>query len=683
MRKVAQLGSVVLMVLALSACGGGGDESAQAPDAASTDAQPKPAATGDEPAAAPTDAVADSEPTASESNRDEAAVPAGPAAGDTATGESATTGSEPTGDGEAVAEPAADDDAEGGYTMRRRLMDSTMGADEWSPDLTGAPLVDVEATLQRAAEALRAGRLDQTENSALVLYQRVLEGDPENEVAIKGVDDVVAALLVRADESFVQARFNEAARILSVVSKLRPDDPGIPLLKAKLDSGREVGMLLAEAQRLTDAGKLIEPPGENAAEIYRLVLSREPQNVAAQTGLARVEAELVGRASRAAETGDYSESERLLAEAGKASPESDAVQDASARIESMREQRAKELMQQAEAALTANQLDEAGSLLDQVVAIAAQTSGVEDLRNRIRNASSYANLRPGESVSDEMRSGGTAPELVVIPLGTFQMGSPDDESDRKSNEGPRHAVTLAKAFAMARAEVTVAQFRRFVDATGYSPTSSQVGTSTIYDEQAGTMAAKSGVNWQKGYSGRNAEPTAPVIHVSWTDAKSYADWVSRETGKPYRLPSEAEFEYVMRAGSNARFPWGDSNPTRLVGNLTGDGDRSESRRNWVNAFPDYNDGYWGPAPVRSYEANRFGIHDTNGNVSEWVEDCWHDTYSRAPADGSPWVNPGCNRRVIRGASWASSPEQARTAFRLTAAPNTTNARLGFRVVREL
>lgn len=667
MRKVAQLGSVALVVLALSACGGSGDEAAKTAEAPAsgtqTQADEKPAeqgGTASDPAS-PAEATESTQPAAAEAQPDAAT-------------DASADGSAEAGTGE---------DAERGYAMRRRLMDSTVGADEWSPDLSGAPLVDVEATLQRAADALKAGRLDQSENSALVLYQRVLEGDPANEIAIKGVDDVVAALLVRADESFAQARFNESARILAVVSKLRPDDPGIPLLKAKLDSGREVGMLLAEAQRLASAGKLIEPAGENASEIYRLVLSRDPQNVAAQTGLARVEAELVNRASQAAETGNYNESERLLAEAGKASPESDAVQDASARIESMREQRAQELMQQAEAALTANNPEEASRLLDEVVAVAAQTSGVEDLRTRIRNAGSYANLRPGQSISDEMRSGGTAPELVVIPLGSFQMGSPEDEADRKGNEGPRHGVTLSNAFAMARAEVTVAQFRRFVDATGYSPTSAQVGTSTIYDEQAGTMAAKSGVNWQKGYSGRNADANAPVIHVSWTDAKSYADWVSRETGKAYRLPSEAEFEYVMRAGTNSRFPWGDGNPTRLVGNLTGDGDRSESRRNWVNAFPDYNDGFWGPAPVRSYEANRYGIHDMNGNVSEWVEDCWHDSYARAPADGTPWVNPGCNRRVIRGASWASSPEQARTAFRLTAAPNTTNARLGFRVVREL
>jgi formylglycine-generating enzyme required for sulfatase activity len=121
----------------------------------------------------------------------------------------------------------------------------------------------------------------------------------------------------------------------------------------------------------------------------------------------------------------------------------------------------------------------------------------------------------------------------------------------------------------------------------------------------------------------------------------------------------------------------------VVGNLTGERDRSASGRNWVNAFDNYGDGFWGNAPVGSFETNRFGLHDMGGNVSEWVEDCWHENYQRAPSDGSAWVNEGCNRRVIRGASWASAPDQARSAFRLTAGEGTTNARLGFRVARDL
>jgi formylglycine-generating enzyme required for sulfatase activity len=561
-------------------------------------------------------------------------------------------------------------------------MDATV-SQEWTPEFSPLPDFDVQGTLRSAQRALAAGRLDQGDDSALALYTLVLQNEPDNAEARSGIDNVVTALLERGEQAFAQARFNEASRIVAVVSPLRPDSPGLAALRSKLESGREVATLLAEAQRLVEAGQLASPEGNNASEIYRQILRGDPNNVGAKEGLARVEALLVSQAASAAQSGDYRDSERMLAEAARVSPGSEAVQDASARIVEMREERARELLSQGEAALTAGNLDEAQRILGLLETETAGASGIESLRTRIESARSYASLRPGQSLVDTLASGGRGPELVVIPLGTFQMGSPDNEVDRKSNEGPRFTVRFQKGFAFSRTEITVGQFGAFVNATGYVPSANQNGSSTVYDERTGSMTAKSGVTWQSDHVGKSAQPDMPVIHVSWVDAKAYADWLSRETSETYRLPSESEFEYVLRAGSQTRYPWGDGNPTRLVGNLTGDGDRSDSRRNWINAFPDYSDGYWGPAPVRSYEANRFGIHDINGNVSEWVEDCWHDNYQRAPTDGSAWVNPGCNRRVIRGGSWASSPDQARAAFRLTASPTTTNARLGFRVAREL
>lgn len=571
---------------------------------------------------------------------------------------------------------------EAGTGMRRRLMDSTVGQ-EWTPEYAPLPNFNVAETLREADRALAAGRLDQGDTSALALFTAVLQNEPENTEGRAGIDRVVNALLERGEQAFAQARFNESVRIVGVVAPLRPDSPGLASLRAKLESGREVATLLAEAQRLEQAGQLVEPEGDNASEIYRQILRGDANNPGAREGLARVERLLVERASTAAESGNFSDSERMLADAGRVSPGSEAVQDASARVVELREQRARELLQQGNAALEAGNLDEAQRLLGQLDSESAGADGAEQLRVGIENARSYASLRPGQSVSDPLAAGGTAPELVVIPLGSFQMGSPENEPDRKSNEGPRFAVRIQRGFALARTEVTVGQFRTFVNATGYTPSSVQNGSSTIYDERSGSMTARSGVTWQSDHNGRSAAAEMPVIHVSWVDAKAYADWLSQQTGKTYRLPSEAEFEYVLRAGTQTRYPWGEGNPTRLVGNLTGDGDRSDTRRNWVNAFPDYSDGYWGPAPIRSYEANRFGIHDINGNVSEWVEDCWHDNFQRAPTDGTAWVNPGCNRRVIRGGSWASSPDQARSAFRLTASPTTTNARLGFRVARDL
>ena len=211
----------------------------------------------------------------------------------------------------------------------------------------------------------------------------------------------------------------------------------------------------------------------------------------------------------------------------------------------------------------------------------------------------------------------------------------------------------------------------------------RLGASAVYDESSGRIADRRGMSWRNSYDGGKASDDAPVVNVSWNDANAYLQWLSTRTGKHYRLPSEAEFEYAERAGSTTRYSWGDGNPTKPLANLTGEGDRSPSKRGWSNFFPHYDDGYWGPAPVRSYPPDAFGLYDMEGNVSEWVEDCWHDNYTRAPRDSSAWVNPGCERRVVRGGSWGSDPLQMRSAFRLSAPADTRSARVGFRVARDL
>lgn len=594
----------------------------------------------------------------------------------------------PAAPAEAPAEPVAEEpqaasDSERTFELRKRLMDSTAQQEEWVPELIATPIDSVADMLKRAEQSMSEGRIDTGEDNALTIYLSILETDPENAEAKAGIDAVAAELVSRGEQALARSQFTEASRIAQVVGKLRPDDATVVLFKSKVDSGRETALMIAEAQRLAAAGQAVSPEGANAAAIYRDLLRTDPTNAAANEGLNKLEAELIARATSAAEAGNYTESDRLLADAGRVRPGSQNVQNASTRVVELRQRRADQLTQQVGAAIDAGRLDEASSLLTQLEQVSAQAQGLEELRARIDSARNYASLKPGQTLSDPLTSGGSGPELVVIPLGSFRMGSPDGEADRKSNEGPQRTVRIDRGFAMARNETTVAEFRAFVRAAGYSPTSRQLGTSTIYDEKSGSMADKRGVTWEDDHAGGRAAGNLPVVHVSWTDAQAYADWLAAQTGKKYRLPSEAEFEYVLRAGTQARYPWGDGNPNRVVGNLTGDKDRSASRRNWVNAFPDYNDGHWGPAPVRTYEPNRWGVYDIIGNVSEWVEDCWHENYQRAPATGSAWVNPGCNNRVLRGASWASAPDQVRVAFRLTAGPGTTNPRLGFRVVRDL
>jgi len=179
----------------------------------------------------------------------------------------------------------------------------------------------------------------------------------------------------------------------------------------------------------------------------------------------------------------------------------------------------------------------------------------------------------------------------------------------------------------------------------------------------------------------------PVLHVSLNDVSAYVQWLSRETSKTYRLPSEAEYEYVAKAGGKANYWWGEGSPSAVVENLTGERDKSPSGRQWTVFFSKYGDGHWGPAPAGMVSDGKIshplGVFDIIGNVSEWVEDCWHDNYIKAPVDGSAWVNPGCTRRVARGGYWASAPEQSRAAARIPVKVDQYGPVIGFRIARDL
>jgi len=229
---------------------------------------------------------------------------------------------------------------------------------------------------------------------------------------------------------------------------------------------------------------------------------------------------------------------------------------------------------------------------------------------------------------------------VVIPEGHFQMGSPDDEAGRNQDEGPTHDVNIAKPFALGRYEVTFAEYDQCV---------SEKGCGHRPDDEG----------WGRG--------NRPVIGVSWNDAQAYVQWLSGKTGKAYRLPSEAEWEYAARAGSPVAYPWGGEIGSGLA---HCDGCGSE----WDNKQT---------APVGRFAANRFGLHDTVGNVWEWVEDCWNESYGGAPADGSAWRTGDCGRRVVRGGSWRYIPDGARSANRNRFVAGVRDVILGFRVAREL
>ncbi len=276
---------------------------------------------------------------------------------------------------------------------------------------------------------------------------------------------------------------------------------------------------------------------------------------------------------------------------------------------------------------------------------------------------------------DLFRECGVCPEMVVIPAGAFQMGSPESERDRLDNESPLHRVTI-KPFALGKFELTVEQLAVFADETKYDTGS----TCDVW--QDGQWSERPGYNWRHPNFPQTGAHPAPCL--SWDDAKAYLTWLSVKTGKTYRLPTEAEWEYAARAGSVSRFHFGEDDKDYCrYGNGVDETASSDvpGAKGW-STLP-CRDGYAYTAPVGSFAPNAFGLHDTHGNVFEWVEDCWHDDYKGAPADGSAWLTGDCSQRVQRSGAWGYPREYLRIAVRGRQPQGYRYINAGVRVAREI
>lgn len=553
------------------------------------------------------------------------------------------------------------------------------------PEQLSADTPEVEALLERAGKALRAGQLVGDKDGAAALYAEALKLKPDSRRAAQGMYEVRARLVAEIGQDIAVGDAESAGELLGSLKTLPNAQDDVTQLETKLKTLAQVRPMLAKAASLLQQGKVDQPKGNNALELYRDVQQLDPENAVAGQGISQVQRAVLDRALAAVAQNDFKGASDALTEAGTILPGSQQLQDVQGRVDGIRHQRASGVLAQARSALDAGNLALAQQLAEQAKELSTDIPGLNDFQERLTNARLYASYKPGQVFNDRyVDLPGQTPAMVVVPTGNFAMGARDDESGRSDSELPQHQVTIAKGFAMARAEVTIGQFREFVRASSYQPDSVKLGGASVYDERSGALRDDPDATWQSDYAGRNtSDDKLPVVNISWNDAKAYADWLSQRTGKRYRLPSEAEFEYALRGGTTTRYWWGNGTPPRKVENLTGSGDRSQSGRRWSNAFANYRDGYWGPAPVMSFEANPYGLYDIDGNVSEWVQDCWHDNYVRAPLDGSAWVNPGCSVRVVRGGSWGSSPEQVRSAYRQGADGSVRNGRVGFRVLREL
>ncbi len=555
-----------------------------------------------------------------------------------------------------------------------------------------AVLVDADgavAAARRAQKSFEAGDLFETSESAipvLLALQRLQPDEPDHTTRL---GEARTALIAEGDAALVEGdedldALRAAQRRGAVLRRLWPRDPDVLAYLGRVDRSERAWDRNAQGEALLDAGQLGEDGGGALAD-FRAAQSLRPGQARAAQGIAAVESGLIRRAEAAALQGDFNAAQLQLAHAAKVRFEPGTIPDALRRINAIRGERVRRLRDEGLVALgDPDGLRMARERLAEMLRIADPSDPASvELRQRIDLASHYGLFRPGQVFTDEIQHGGRGPQLIVVPHGTFRMGAPEGEADATPAEQPQHEVRLDRGFAMSRNEITVGEFARFVAATDYKPRATERGHSMAYDARGGNFVRGSGIDWRSTYDGKPAAAQMPVIHVTARDAEAYAEWLSAETGAHYRLPSEAEFEYALRGGKQARYPWGDGAPPAGSENLTGELDRSPQGRTWGNAFAGYGDGWWGPAPVGQMAANAYGLHDMAGNVSEWVADCWHQGFRRAPATGAAWINPGCRDRMYRGGSWASSPAQARAAWRASGGIDVTNARVGFRVVRQL
>ena len=270
---------------------------------------------------------------------------------------------------------------------------------------------------------------------------------------------------------------------------------------------------------------------------------------------------------------------------------------------------------------------------------------------------------------DRFRDCDECPEMMVVPAGSFTMGSPLSEVERYEREGPAHLVTIAHAFAVGVYEVTRDEYSRFVSAAGHATgeRSCRVYADPGWEE-------RSGHDWQD--PGFRQTSRDPALCVSWDDAQAYVAWLSARTGHDYRLLSAAEWEYAARGGTSSRWYWESESEQCGYAN----GADESTHFGWRTGC---DDGQPRSAPAGSYGANAFGLHDTLGNAWEWVRDCWNWSYAGAPVDGSAWEEGDCSSRVIRGASWANTPKYLRAAHRGGVHAAFRSDYVGFRVARAL
>ena len=322
----------------------------------------------------------------------------------------------------------------------------------------------------------------------------------------------------------------------------------------------------------------------------------------------------------------------------------------------------------------------AAILLTACASTAGPTAGAGTDAKSTAVASAASNRARGKARAPgtRFRDCPDCPEMVVVPPGEFDMGYDGGEPERY--EGPVRRVRIGYAFAVGRTEVTNAQYRRFIEASGHPTT--DAGCDIPPPGQRAPVPVP-GTTWRDPGYGRPIRDDEPVACVRWSDAVAYVNWLAGVTGQRYRLLTEAEWEYAARAGTTGRHVWGEDVAAACRQANIYDQSASRATPQGDKRAAPCDDGFPGVAPVGSFAPNAFGLHDMIGNVWEWIEDCYEMPYSATPADGSAQLARGCNRRGSRGGGWRSDYARQIPTFRGRDPESLTSQIFGFRVARDL
>ena len=437
--------------------------------------------------------------------------------------------------------------------------------------------------------------------------------------------------------------------------------PETELAKAPPAEEDEVTRLLVAADADLKSRRLTSPAGNNAWDRYQRVLEIDPTNPEAVQGMDRVIESYMGLFGIAVEQEDFEQADEYLGRIRDLHPDSPVLMAGREQLEAAKQARAKRLAEQErqrqgeeaarqaemerqriaqdikghweafEAALVAEDMDETTSILALIRDLHPEEAGLSAGEKRLEALQAELERKRLEALKREL-----AGELVPIPGGIFRMG--DLIGDGRDSERPVHSVTIA-SFKIGKHEVTFDQWDACV---------SDGGCSHYTPDDEG---------WGRG--------NRPVIHVSWDDVQGFIDWLNDKTSGNFRLPTEAEWEYAARAGSITKYSWGNSNSN-----------------NRANCYEDCGDRWNNTAPVGSFSANPWGLHDMHGNVWEWVQDCWNDNYVGAPTDGSAWLRGDCSRRMTRGGGWGNNSGNMYSASRIHDDISGRDQYQGFRLAQD-